>query len=83
MMTKQTHETILQSVGSQVQCMNTTIEIMKAENDDNHRRMDEQITTMEKDDHAGRPKQQKKRIESERHGRQQFTRRPRTREEPW
>ena len=41
LMTKPTNETILQSVGSQLQGMNTTIENMKAENEDNYRRMDE------------------------------------------
>ena len=46
-MTKQTNKTILQSVGSQRQGTNTTIEKMKVENEDNHRRMDEQINTTE------------------------------------
>ena len=56
----QTNKTILLKVGLQLQGTSTTIEKMKT------------VTTntaelWKKDDHAGRPKQQRKRDESERH----------------
>ena len=47
LVTKQTNETILQSVGSQLQGMNTTDEKMKVDIEDKYRRMDEKITTLE------------------------------------
>ena len=47
LMTKQTNETILQSVDSQLHGMNSTIGKMKVDIEDNYRRMVEKFTTME------------------------------------
>ena len=51
-MANPTNETMLQSVGLQLQGTNMTIEQMKEDNDDKYSRMNEEITTMKKDDHA-------------------------------
>ena len=56
----QTNETILQSVGLELQGMNMTIGKLKEDNDDKYDMMNEEITSLKKDDHAGRPKQQRK-----------------------
>ena len=64
-----TNQTIvaLLSVGLQPRGANTTIAKMKEEDVDKYNRMNEKIITKEKkDDHVGRPKQQRKWNEDER-----------------
>ena len=66
-MTKQTDETILQSVGLPLQGISTTYPKTKEDTEDKHSRMNQKSPLWKKDDHTGKPKQQRKRDESERY----------------